>query len=38
MGRNVITGVRWAESVKRKNNRAMLELNAYTKSSKGDVK
>jgi phosphoadenosine phosphosulfate reductase len=29
--RTVITGVRWAESAKRKNNRAMLELNAYTK-------
>jgi phosphoadenosine phosphosulfate reductase len=30
-GRFVITGVRWAESVKRKNNRALVELNAYTK-------
>lgn len=29
-GRFVITGVRWAESSKRKNNRAMVELNAYT--------
>ena len=31
VGRFVITGVRWAESVKRKNNRALVELNAYTK-------
>ena len=30
-GRIVITGVRWAESTRRKNNRAMLELNAYSK-------
>ena len=30
-GRIVITGVRWAESVKRKNNRGLLELNNYTK-------
>jgi phosphoadenosine phosphosulfate reductase len=31
MGRTVITGVRWDESARRKNNRAMLELNAYSK-------
>jgi phosphoadenosine phosphosulfate reductase len=31
-GRTVVTGVRWAESARRKNNRAMLELNAYSKS------
>lgn len=31
MGGTVITGVRWAESARRKNNRAMLELNAYSK-------
>jgi len=31
-GRTVITGIRWDESVRRKNNRAMLELNAYSKS------
>jgi phosphoadenosine phosphosulfate reductase len=30
-GRFVITGVRWAESKKRKSNRAMTELNAFTK-------
>ncbi len=30
-GRTVVTGVRWAESARRKNTRAMLELNAYTK-------
>jgi phosphoadenosine phosphosulfate reductase len=29
--RTVVTGVRWAESVRRKKNRAMLELNAYSK-------
>jgi phosphoadenosine phosphosulfate reductase len=29
--RTVITGVRWAESARRRNNRAMLELNAYSK-------
>ncbi len=28
-GRFVVTGVRWAESVRRKNDRAGLELNAY---------
>lgn len=28
-GRTVITGVRWAESVRRKNTRGLLELNAY---------
>ena len=32
MGRAVITGVRWAESTRRKANRSILELNAYTKS------
>jgi phosphoadenosine phosphosulfate reductase len=31
IGRTVITGVRWDESVRRKNTRAMLELNAYSK-------
>ena len=30
--KTVITGVRWAESVRRKKNRAMLELNAYSKN------
>ena len=30
-GRIMITGVRWAESTKRKNNRGLLELNNYTK-------
>ena len=30
-GRIVVTGVRWAESVRRKNTRGLLELNAYTK-------
>ena len=30
IGRTVITGVRWDESVRRRNNRAMLELNAYS--------
>lgn len=30
-GRTVITGVRWDESIRRKNTRAMLELNTYTK-------
>ena len=30
-GRTVVTGVRWNESARRKNSRAMLELNAYTK-------
>lgn len=29
-GRTVMTGVRWAESAKRKNSRGMLEINAYT--------
>jgi phosphoadenosine phosphosulfate reductase len=29
-GRFVITGVRWAESDKRKNNRSLIELNSYT--------
>lgn len=32
-GRIAVTGVRWAESIRRKNNRGMLELNAYTKKS-----
>jgi len=32
IGRTVITGVRWAESARRKHSRAMLELNAYSKS------
>ncbi len=32
LNRFVVTGVRWQESVKRKNNRAMLEINAYTKN------
>ena len=32
MNRTVITGVRWDESARRKNNRAMLELNAYSKN------
>ena len=32
-GRIVITGVRWEESTKRKNNRGLLELNNYTKRS-----
>jgi len=31
MGRTVVTGVRWAESVRRKNTRGLLEVNAYTK-------
>ena len=30
-GRIMVTGVRWAESSKRKNNRGLLELNNYTK-------
>ena len=30
-GRIMVTGVRWAESTKRKNNRGLLELNNYTK-------
>ena len=30
-GRIAITGVRWEESTKRKNNRGLLELNNYTK-------
>ncbi|MEM5766993.1 MAG: phosphoadenosine phosphosulfate reductase family protein [Bacillota bacterium] len=30
IGRTVITGVRWDESARRKNTRAMLELNAYS--------
>jgi len=30
-GKTVITGIRWAESARRKNSRAMLELNAYSK-------
>jgi len=30
--RTVMTGVRWDESARRKNNRAMLELNAYSKN------
>lgn len=30
-GRVVVTGVRWAESVRRRNTRAMLELNMNTK-------
>lgn len=29
-GRIVVTGVRWAESTRRKNSRGLLELNAYT--------
>lgn len=29
-GRTIVTGVRWAESKRRKNQRGMLELNAYT--------
>lgn len=32
MGRTVITGVRWSESVRRKKNRSLLELNAYSKN------
>ena len=31
-GRTIVTGVRWAESVSRRNKRAMLELNSYTKN------
>lgn len=31
-GRTVLTGVRWAESVRRKNNRGLLELNSYSKN------
>lgn len=31
MGRTVITGVRWEESTRRKKNRSLLELNAYSK-------
>ena len=31
-GRTIITGVRWAESVSRRNKRAMLELNSYSKN------
>ena len=30
MGRTIITGVRWAESTRRKHNRSLLELNAYS--------
>lgn len=30
IGKTVITGVRWDESARRKNSRAMLELNAYS--------
>ena len=30
-GRIMVTGVRWAESSKRRNNRGLLELNNYTK-------
>lgn len=37
MGRFVVTGVRWQESIKRKNNRAMLEINAYTKNKKDKI-
>ena len=33
-GKTVVTGVRWAESVRRKNNRAMLELNANASAKK----
>lgn len=33
-GRFVMTGVRWAESARRKNNRTGLELNAYVKRGK----
>jgi phosphoadenosine phosphosulfate reductase len=32
MGRTVVTGVRWAESVRRRNTRGLLEVNAYTKN------
>ena len=32
MGRTVMTGIRWAESTRRKATRSMLELNAYSKS------
>lgn len=31
-GRFAVTGVRWEESTRRKNNRGLLELNNYTKS------
>jgi len=31
-GRTIITGVRWAESISRRNKRAMLELNSYSKN------
>lgn len=31
-GRIVVTGVRWSESTRRKNNRGLLELNNYTKN------
>ena len=31
MGRTVITGIRWAESNRRKQKRSMLEINAYSK-------
>ena len=34
MGRVVVTGVRWGESSKRKNSRAVLELNSYGNPSK----
>lgn len=34
MGRVVVTGVRWSESSKRKNSRAVLELNSYSNSKK----
>jgi phosphoadenosine phosphosulfate reductase len=30
-GRRVVTGVRWQESDKRKKNRSLIEINAYTK-------
>lgn len=36
-GRIVISGVRWAESSKRKNNRGLLEVNAFTSNKKNKV-
>lgn len=36
-GRFVITGVRWAESTRRKNNRSMVETNFGSKSKKDNI-
>lgn len=37
IGRIVVTGVRWAESTRRKNNRGLLELNTYGNTIKDRV-